>query len=69
MVNETLGVEIEEMTLRYGLRALLVSGRDDRPAYVPPPPAVKHRRRDPMTGQRRDVPALFELEQEEANRL
>lgn len=64
MVSEILGVEIEEMRLRYGLRALLMSGRDDRPAYVPPPPRPKHHRRDPVTGQRREV---FTLEREEAN--
>lgn len=67
MFSEVLGVDVDEIDLGHGLRALLVSGRDDRPAYVPPPPPPKHRRRDPATGERREVRSLFELEREEAN--
>jgi hypothetical protein len=65
MVSNTLGVEVDVIELRYGLRAVLVSGLEDRPAYVPPPlPAPKHRKRDE---RRWDVRSLFELEHEEAN--
>lgn len=56
MVSEAFGVEIDEIELPHGCRALLVSGPEDRPAYVPPPPPVKYRR-DPLTGQRVAVPS------------